>query len=44
MFLDSLQAYKARKMVNVYAFGPKQDKAKAENILEHLNVSRTEHE
>ena len=31
-------------MADVYAFGPKPDKAKAENILEHLNVSRTQHE
>ena len=31
-------------MVNVYAFGPKQGKTKGENILEHLNSSRTQHE
>ncbi|XP_020622449.1 ribosomal protein 63, mitochondrial-like [Orbicella faveolata] len=44
MFRDSLRAHKARKMADVYAFGPKPDKAKAENILEHLNVSRIQHE
>ncbi|KAJ7377260.1 hypothetical protein OS493_030071 [Desmophyllum pertusum] len=44
MFNDSWQAYKARKMTDVYAFGPKQGKSKSENILEHLNVSRTEHD
>ena len=44
MFSDSLRAFKVRKMADVYAFGPKPDKAKAENILEHLNVSRTQHE
>ena len=31
-------------MTDVYAFGPKQGKSKSENILEHLNVSRTEHD
>ncbi len=31
-------------MVNIYAFGPKQSKTKGENILEHLNASRTQHE
>ena len=44
MFRNSLRAHKTRKMADVYAFGPKPDKAKAENILEHLNVSRTQHE
>ena len=44
MFNESWQAHKAKKLTNVYAFGPDKGKSKRENILEHLNVSRTQHE
>ena len=43
MFKEAWQKHKTKKLKDVYAFGPL-SQGKKENILEHLNVTRTQHE
>lgn len=43
MFNEAWQKHKTKKLKNVYAFGPL-SQGKKENIMEHLNATRTKHE